>query len=276
MEQTLTQLPEIWQPFLDKIAPTKKDIVLMALTQCDDLALWQSKVGGDPYMPLDVKFPEDQNGQPLALLAQINFAEMPAHADFPTQGILQFFIGSDDLYGLDFDDQQRQDGFRVLYYEQVINDPAQLQQDFSAINAKRHADASLPFSGQYAIQFELNHQFISISDFSFASKIFAVDQLYDFEAQYGGDDLWQDMIEPYSEVVSANGHQLGGYPFFTQEDPRSDTPKWQNYQLLLQIDTDDAENDIMWGDSGVGNFFIDPVDLKNKDFSKVMYNWDCY
>ena len=33
--------------------------------------------------------------------------------------------------------------------------------------------------------------------------------------------------------------------------------------------------DIMWGDVGVANFFIRPEDLKNKDFSKVLYNWDC-
>ncbi|MDE5859478.1 MAG: DUF1963 domain-containing protein, partial [Oscillospiraceae bacterium] len=32
---------------------------------------------------------------------------------------------------------------------------------------------------------------------------------------------------------------------------------------------------IMWGDMGVANFFISENDLKNLDFSKVAYNWDC-
>lgn len=42
------------------------------------------------------------------------------------------------------------------------------------------------------------------------------------------------------------------------------------------MDTDDVNGmDIMWGDCGVANFFIHPDDLKNKDFSKVLYNWDC-
>jgi uncharacterized protein YwqG len=41
------------------------------------------------------------------------------------------------------------------------------------------------------------------------------------------------------------------------------------------LDSEDAENEIMWGDSGVGNFFIHPEDLKKRDFSKVFYNWDC-
>ena len=32
----------------------------------------------------------------------------------------------------------------------------------------------------------------------------------------------------------------------------------------------------MWGDCGVGNFFINAEDLKRLDFSNVLYNWDCY
>ena len=31
----------------------------------------------------------------------------------------------------------------------------------------------------------------------------------------------------------------------------------------------------MWGDAGVANFFISEQDLKNKDFTNVVYNWDC-
>lgn len=43
---------------------------------------------------------------------------------------------------------------------------------------------------------------------------------------------------------------------FTQTDPREWEEKYQQHDiLLLQIDTDDSLN-IMWGDSGVANFFI--------------------
>ncbi|SUC47704.1 Domain of uncharacterised function (DUF1963) [Providencia stuartii] len=72
----------------------------------------------------------------------------------------------------------------------------------------------------------------------------------------------------------SNGHRIGGYPFFTQTDPREYRKEIQDYVLLLQIDSD-YETGILWGDIGVGNFFIHPEDLKNKDFSKVVYNWDC-
>ena len=42
------------------------------------------------------------------------------------------------------------------------------------------------------------------------------------------------------------------------------------------MDSDHSSDvDIMWGDVGVANFFIRLEDLKNRDFSNVLYNWDC-
>ncbi|MFV5190915.1 YwqG family protein [Acinetobacter courvalinii] len=266
-------LPHTLHPYLEKISATILPTVTMQLTASDDLSLWQSKIGGEPYLPLDTAYPVDSNGNPLALLAQFNFAEIPSLPNFPDQGILQFYIAADDLYGMNFDDQQQQSGFKVLYFEQVIADAAQLKQDFSELEFDE--DAYLPFTGQYSIEFNLTSQPISLGDFAFAPKILGVEELYDFEDRFEGGDFEDDFIEPYDEVASASGHRLGGYPYFTQTDPRQYNEKVQDYVLLFQLDTDDAENEIMWGDSGVGNFFIHPEDLKNRDFSKVLYNWDC-
>ena len=47
--------------------------------------------------------------------------------------------------------------------------------------------------------------------------------------------------------------------------------------LLLQIDSVGiGDDEIMWGDSGICNFFIQEEDLLKLDFDRVMYNWDCY
>ncbi|EOR02988.1 DUF1963 domain-containing protein [Acinetobacter sp. ANC 3926] len=261
------------QPYLEKISATILPTVTMQLTPCDELTLWQSKIGGQPYLPLDATYPVDSNGNPLALLAQFNFAEIPNLPNFPNQGILQFYIAADDLYGMNFDDQQQQSGFKVLYFDHVLEDVSQLKQDFSEVLLSE--DDYLPFTGQYAIEFNLTSQPMSLGDFAFAPKILGVDELYDFEDRFEGGDFEDDFIEPYDEVASASGHRLGGYPYFTQTDPRQYNEKVQDYVLLFQLDTDDAENEIMWGDSGVGNFFIHPEDLKKRDFSKVLYNWDC-
>jgi len=267
-------LPNTLHPYLEKISATILPTVSMQLTANDDLALWQSKIGGKPYLPLEAAYPVGSDGNPLVLLAQFNFAEIPDLAHFPDTGILQFYIAADDLYGMNFDDQQLQSGFKVLYFDQVIEDPTQLKQDFSELEFDE--EAYLPFSGQYSIEFQRAEQVISLEDFAFGKKILHVDELYDFEDQFEGGDFENDFIEPYHELLSASGHRLGGYPFFTQTDPRQYNEKIQDYILLFQLDTDDAENDIMWGDSGVGNFFIHPEDLKKRDFSKVLYNWDCY
>ncbi|ENX23623.1 hypothetical protein F892_00223 [Acinetobacter vivianii] len=267
-------LPNTLHPYLEKISATILPTVSMQLTASDDLALWQSKIGGQPYLPLEVAYPVDSDGNPLVLLAQFNFAEIPDLPHFPDTGILQFYIAADDLYGMNFDDQQLQSGFKVLYFDQVIEDLTQLKQDFSELEFDE--EAYLPFSGQYSIEFQRAEQVISLEDFAFGKKILNVDELYDFEDQFEGGDFENDFIEPYHELLSASGHRLGGYPFFTQTDPRQYNEKIQDYILLFQLDTDDAENDIMWGDSGVGNFFIHPEDLKKRDFSKVVYNWDCY
>ncbi|MCL2424330.1 MAG: DUF1963 domain-containing protein, partial [Micrococcales bacterium] len=73
------------------------------------------------------------------------------------------------------------------------------------------------------------------------------------------------------------GHHIGGYPLFTQWDPRDDNDDFAGHTtLLFQLDTDQAGGiDIMWGDMGVGNFFIEPDRLAVLDFSNVLYNWDC-
>ena len=63
-----------------------------------------------------------------------------------------------------------------------------------------------------------------------------------------------------------------GYPSFTQCDPRCGEYQGEYETLLLQIDSQD---DIMWGDSGIANFFINEKDLRKLDFSNVMYTWDC-
>ncbi|EMS1064554.1 DUF1963 domain-containing protein [Providencia stuartii] len=270
----LTALPDNLKPFVDKITATAKPTIEMQLTPVEQPILWESRIGGMPYLPLGSDFPVDSDGIPLKLLAQINFAQMPPLENYPTTGLLQFFIGGDDLYGADFDDLQTQNGFRVIYWDSVIEDNAKLQQDFSAIEVAYEDEYYSPIEGQFSLEFTPATQYISSNDFQFGRKILDVDDLYDYEDQFEGEDFYDEWLEPYNEHFASNGHRIGGYPFFTQTDPREYRKEIQDYVLLLQIDSD-YETGILWGDIGVGNFFIHPEDLKNKDFSKVVYNWDC-
>ena len=64
------------------------------------LAPAQSKFGGFPYWTKSEDFPRDEDGKPLYLLAQINFAEVPLLPDYPARGLLQIFVRGADLWGL--------------------------------------------------------------------------------------------------------------------------------------------------------------------------------
>mgnify|MGYP003340295765 CR=1 FL=1 len=185
---------------------------------------------------------------------------MPALDAFPDQGILQFYIaGEHDLYGACFENPAQQDDFRVLYFPEVTTNEADLLTDFDFLEDCYQ----LPFNRPSALTFTRKFAPLSASDYQFESVIIGSDR----------DD--PDIYEIYEELFSSQGHKIGGYPFFTQSDPREFDPYGEEeYQLLLQIDTDD-EAGIMWGDCGVANFFISPADLERKDFSRVFYNWDC-
>ena len=88
------------------------------------------------------------------------------------------------------------------------------------------------------------------------------------------DDI-EDLLRDASNEF---GFKIGGYPSFTQEDPRSYGANTSHTALLLQLDSWSAKGDtgIMFGDCGVANWFITPEALANCDFSDVLYNWDCY
>ena len=81
--------------------------------------LIDSKVGGTPYLPVGAEIPVDDEGKQLTLLAQINCEELVGMEDYPQKGLLQFFILMDDCYGLDFDNQNKQNTFRVVYHDSI-------------------------------------------------------------------------------------------------------------------------------------------------------------
>ena len=79
-------------------------------------------------------------------------------------------------------------------------------------------------------------------------------------------------VKEFDKLFHASGHKIGGYAYFTQGDPREDEPERKDDILLLQIDTD---KEIMFGDAGIANIFINVDDLKKKRFDKAYFNWDC-
>lgn len=81
-------------------------------------SIFESKFGGTGYVPHDGAIPVNAKNQQLRLLAQIACDGLTLQ-NFPSKGLLQFWIYDDDLCGADFDNPTVQNGFRILYYENV-------------------------------------------------------------------------------------------------------------------------------------------------------------
>ncbi|WP_042473314.1 YwqG family protein [Bacillus ndiopicus] len=260
------QLPQEFEKYRSIIEPTLQPVLLINTIE-RPTSLFESKFEGNPYFPLAMEYPKNANGQPLKLLAQINFADVPKHLPhFPTEGILQFYIdGYDDVFGMDFKDGQNQVGFRVIFHEEVMQDESQLIQDFSFVKLENE-ELYFPVTKEMALTFAPNVEPLSVNDFRSYDVYEAIWQEIDAAEQYGLDDKFYTSF-------GCMGHRIGGYPFFTQTDPRAYNDLSNSTVLLLQIDS--VSDHIMWGDTGVGNFFITEDELKRKDFSKVLYNWDC-
>ena len=260
--------PEL-EPYREKIEASIKPYLEIKLSDNSNPTWWQSKFGGLPYMPKNYEYPKNWDGEYLYLLAQINFAEIPSLDDFPDKGILQFYIADDGLYGADLQRPTRQNKFRVLYFADVYLQENNLITDFSFLPEVNFS----PISGCSGLEFTKKYAPMCIADRYYYS--FSRDEMEMAEEI----SIFLDEKEEDSELFADDGHKLGGYPFFVQDDPRTRvTPGEENYTLLLQIDTDSNENetiDIMWGDAGIGNFFIKRSTLKKLNFSDVIYNWDC-
>ena len=250
------------------------------------LPLTASKFGGLPYWERTDNYPKSENGEPLYLLAQIDFADVPHLPDFPEKGLLQIFVQAGDTWGLDFKDE-KQKNWRIVYHKSISSIMAMSEADLRAMGVKSSSDEKdedeyLPFEKEYALSFEKQLTFVHPNcDDQFDDTVQAIAQELGFPVFDGGALDWfeeDDYNAFYLDDKYAN-HQIGGFPNFTQSDVRR-----VGDVLLFQMDSEMGNGEdgksksweILWGDCGIANFFISREDLKNLDFSNVLYNWDCY
>lgn len=258
-------LPKVLVPYWPQLAEGKRNFIRIKAVPDEELSIRQSKLFHYPCMPKGAAYPVDGQGRFMLPLAQINFRECPRLAGFPETGYLQFYIANDDSYGLNFDDQMDQSGFRVLYFpEAAVTDP---QEDFSFLAETMKGEFS-PVHKAHLLSFQHTVEYISMEDIHAERRIDAATaEVYGMYPQLE-DTLDEKLYDRFSTI----GHKLGGYAGFTQYDPRKNNTDWSDHILLFQLDSDDH---IMWGDIGVANFFIHPDDLARLDFDAVVYNWDC-
>ena len=287
-EEELRFNEDIKKVVLDILEKNKKPMIKISLSD-DKPNLFQSKFGGVPYLPKDVEAPKNKKNEQLTLLAKINIEELPKNNIYPMEeGILQFWILNDDVLGLDYDTHLG-DGFKVVYYKEIDKSVTE-EEVLEKYKPYKDEDSYFPIEGEFSLSFKLTDGYFSDSNDDFREivdkemKKFHIEnkekykeilKVYDDKEYLSYWDIW-DILEEDKEIgkkLFESGHKIGGFPNFTQSDIR----EIGDYEiLLLQIDSEGTEkNEIMWGDCGIANFFIREKDLKELNFEKVIYNWDC-
>ena len=255
---------------------TETEVVLIRIEN-GQTSLTGSKIGGYPYWPAEMEYPVDSNGNKLVLLAQINFADI-RYGKLPDKGLLQFFVAFDDVLGL-----EKEKGYKVVYHENI--DSGITEDDVKNRGIQSNVDLKeeffmfptelvlpLSFSVQKDYLKERNDGFDKI-----ASRI--LKEKYGYNCR----DLWKFLsTEDYNYLSKddpEHEHKMFGYPFFTQNDPRTYLDSEGKYDtLLFQLDSEYNEDfgGTEIGDGGVINFFINGKDLENLNFEDVLYWWDCF
>ena len=257
-----------------------RECINIVIKENNSLNLTDSKFGGLPYISTDADTPKDSNDNQLALLAQINCSDLPENDLYPKEGLLQFWISRNNEFGLG-----NKKDYCVKYIKNIEDNITKksILNKYKLLDEENSEEYS-PFSKKntsFALKFEKGISTITSTDFLFEDiALKTIHELFpdeNIEDLY--DDLERDVFDTLFKAFSGVDHAIGAYPTFTQWDPRNPEEKDAYGITLLQVeshwDNDSNSSGIMWGDSGVANFFINKEKLEHLNFEDVLFNWDC-
>ena len=257
-----------------------RECINIIIEENNSLNLTDSKFGGLPYISTDADTPKDSNDNQLALLAQINCGDLPENDLYPKEGLLQFWISRNNEFGLG-----NKKDYCVKYIKNIEDNITKksILNKYKLLDEENSEEYS-PFSKKntsFALKFEKGISTITSTDFLFEDiALKTIHELFpdeNIEDLY--DDLERDVFDTLFKAFSGVDHAIGAYPTFTQWDPRNPEEKDAYGITLLQVeshwDNDSNSSGIMWGDSGVANFFINKEKLEHLNFEDVLFNWDC-
>lgn len=200
-------------------------------------------------------------------------ADCTALDGYPARGVVQFFIGNDDVFGADFSDFK---GGALLGGKRLVRmvDPAKPgalhpQPALADTGADRRADFT-PFESLATREHGIALRPEPFTDRMGVNIAEAEQRLLPWYRDYKCDALfdWLDEDAQRHHTV----HHTGGYPAYTQVDIRGYDAYAEFDHVLLRLTSDEH---LLWGDVGECVFLIRSADLARGDFSRVVYSWDC-
>jgi len=242
----------------------------------------RSHIGGPVFLPNDIGYPLDVTGRPMVFLFQINFAEMPSLSGYPANGVLQFFARLNEELGLSNNVEKN---YQLFYWPKAES----LTQKHEAIEIDNLYDM-LPYKKNYrdtdwtkTKAFEIHAKGRALI---FRSEPFNfMPWPHDFPAEsylltqknFDQDIELHDAVEQHNE---ASVVRIGGYPTFSQWDPRFPAPGSSNRaeeiekgtvytRVLINLN---SIGELMIWDGGTINILISPEDLKAQNFDNIIYD----
>lgn len=224
-------------------------------------SITDTKLGGYPYLPKGYEYPNDENGNPYALLFQLNFKDIELDG-YPKEGILELFVDSD----LDYPPK-----YQVLYFEHIEEN---IETEYPDIDL-----SFFMLHEEYKLELTKTTTYMPFNDYRF-DKILSrvakeecgltINHLYSIEEDLNDNEAFDYLVEK----MPATYAEIGGYANFTQGDPREGANS-DLTECIFKLDSYLDLKKIMIGDCGIAWLLISPTDLKNREFEKANFDWDC-
>lgn len=239
------KLPKAVAPYGQDLAGTWRPTIRLVASATPTGDGPTSRLGGLPSLPPAIAWPLGPDGAAMSFLLQLDLATLPTQPPLPRRGLLLVFVAGGPGHGHGL----MEAGVRVLH----IEDPPPV-----AAPAPGSARPLLPrpcvLWGPAAVEP------VSPPDAALGSLCPAL--AADARA-----------VRALGRAFPSAGTKLGGYAFFTQEDPRGRDAVRADHVQLLQVD-EVPNAQLAWGDGGVGHVFVPPDDLARLDFSRAWWWWD--
>lgn len=235
------------------INKTLKDCYAIDIILNETPELTDNKLGGYPYLPVGEEYPLDSDGNPMALLLQINLSGLNLPCPNSNK-ILEIFTTSE----LDWPSESK-----VLLFDAGL----EYQTVFPEID---FSEAIIPEC--FKIDIELDKTPMPVTNNEADEILCEIIQEVTGEKphhswNYEDDDLFDALFDIHNPSAV-----LGGYPDFTQDDCRPDDGT-RDY-CLFKLDSN-LHPSIDLGDCGILTVTMPYVDMLIGKFNNCVMDWDC-
>jgi len=225
---------------------TEKECCKIIVDNENQPDITNSKMYGNPYLPIGEKHPVTKEGKPLNLIIQINLEEIDLQ-DFPKKGIIEVFA----------DCNSRNPEYEIRYYE---DNTLEYQSTFPKVEKPTY---SIIDKLNVKINFEKDYTYMPTIDANFPAILKKSIALYN---DYIGSKLYnynneldRDVLYDLIDEIDLFPLLIGGYANYKNTDHYASINK--NSLIKLMSNTGGDECSI--------NVLISKKDLEDKNFKKA-------